>query len=102
MAVSAIQSEAEKTSFYSDDLQFAPPHFTVYDQPLRRFFVSSPYLNRIDVFDAAQEFQIGSIVVPFAWGIDFGMSFRDAVSAISQPMAFEASTYTKGDRSKAK
>ncbi len=58
-------------SFYDpNSLQFAPPHFSVYDQPDRRFFVSNPYLNRIDVFDAALEANIGSISVPGAWGID--------------------------------
>jgi hypothetical protein len=66
-----LRTQYQRTdSFYSDGLQYAPPHFTAYDQPLRRFFVSNPYLNRIDVFDAAQEFQIGSIPVPFVWGID--------------------------------
>ena len=58
-------------SYYnSNDLQYAPPHFTVYDAKDRRFFVSNPYLNRIDVFDAQQELAIAEIVVPGAWGID--------------------------------
>jgi|HubBroStandDraft_1064217.scaffolds.fasta_scaffold01336_4 WD40 repeat protein len=58
-------------SFYdSNDLQFAPPHFTVYDARDKRFFVSNPYLNRIDVFDSQQEIAIAQIVVPGAWGID--------------------------------
>jgi hypothetical protein len=66
-----LRTQYQRTdSFYNDGLQYAPPHFTAYDQPLRRFFVSNPYPNRVDVFDAAQEFQIGFIVVPFAWGID--------------------------------
>ncbi len=51
-------------------LQYAPPHFTVYDPVHKRFFVSNPFLNRIDVFDSAQEFQIAQIAVPSAWGID--------------------------------
>jgi hypothetical protein len=51
-------------SYYDTDFEGAPPHFTAYDQPLRRFFVSNTFMNRIDVFDAAQEYQIASIVVP--------------------------------------
>ena len=67
-----VRSRYLRTDAFYDpnSLQDSPPHFTAYDQPLRRFFVSNPFLNRIDVFDAAQEYQIGSIVVPFAWGID--------------------------------
>jgi len=58
-------------SYYnSNDLQFAPPHFTVYDPKHKRFFVSNPYLNRIDVFVAQQEVGIAEIVVPGAWRID--------------------------------
>jgi DNA-binding beta-propeller fold protein YncE len=58
-------------AFYDPNaLQFAPPHFTVYDSKDKRFFVSNPYLNRIDVFDATQEIEIADIVVPFPWGID--------------------------------
>jgi WD40 repeat protein len=51
-------------------LQYAPPHFTVYDAADKRFFVSNPYLNRIDAFDATQEIAIAEIVVPGAWGLD--------------------------------
>jgi hypothetical protein len=58
-------------SFYDpNSLQFAPPHFTVYDAAHRQFFVSNPFLNEIDVFDASKELEIGQIAVPFAWGID--------------------------------
>ena len=51
-------------------LQYAPPHFTVYDPAHRRFFVSNPYLNEIEVFDAKQELQVAVIPVPQAWGLD--------------------------------
>jgi len=51
-------------------LQFFPPHFTAYDSVHKRFFVSNTTLNRIDVFDAIQESQIGSITVPLPWGLD--------------------------------
>jgi len=51
-------------------LQFFPPHFTAYDSAHQRFFVSNTTLNRIDVFDASTESQIGSIFVPEPWGID--------------------------------
>lgn len=58
-------------AFYDpNSLQFAPPNFTIYDQALRRFFVSNPFVNRIDVFDATNEVEIGMIPVPGAWGID--------------------------------
>jgi hypothetical protein len=58
-------------SFYdSNSLQFAPPHFAVYDSARRQFFVSNPYMNEIDVFDANQETETARIPVPLAWGID--------------------------------
>jgi hypothetical protein len=58
-------------SFYDpNSLQFAPPHFTAYDAIHKHFFVSNPFLNEIDVFDAAQEIEIAEIPVPLAWGID--------------------------------
>jgi hypothetical protein len=58
-------------SFYdSNSMQFAPPHFTAYDSARRQFFVSNPYMNEIDVFDANQEIQTAQIPVPLAWGID--------------------------------
>lgn len=53
-----------------NELQYFPPHFTVYDSVHKRFFVSNPTLNSIDVFDSTAESQIGSIIVPAAWGID--------------------------------
>ena len=58
-------------SFYDpNSLQFAPPHFSVYDSVHKRFFVSNPYMNEIDVFDATQEIETAQIPVPMAWGID--------------------------------
>lgn len=51
-------------------LQFFPPHLTAYDSVHKRFFVSNTTLNRIDVFDAATESQISSIIVPEPWGMD--------------------------------
>ncbi len=51
-------------------LEFFPPHFTAYDSANGYFFVSNPTLNRIDVFDGATESQVGSIIVPYVWGID--------------------------------
>jgi WD40 repeat protein len=58
------------SDYNSNSMQFAPPHFTVYDSTDKRFFVSNPFLNRIDVLDAGQEAEIAQIVVPGAWGID--------------------------------
>jgi hypothetical protein len=55
-------------SFY--DPNDAPPHFTVYDVVHKQFFVSNPFLNEIDVFDAAQEVETAQIPIPFAWGLD--------------------------------
>lgn len=58
-------------SFYDpNSLQFAPPHFSVYDATHKQFFISNPYLNEIDVFDSVHELQIGQIPVPLAWGLD--------------------------------
>jgi hypothetical protein len=58
-------------SFYDpNSLQYSPPHFTAYDSARRQFFVSNPYMNEIDVFDANQETETARIPVPFAWGID--------------------------------
>jgi hypothetical protein len=58
-------------SFYNpNSLEYAPPQFTVYDAAHRQFFVSNPYLNEIDVFDATQEIQKASISIPTAWGLD--------------------------------
>jgi hypothetical protein len=51
-------------------LNFFPPHFTAYDSVHKRFFVSNPSLNRIDVFDSVAESQLGSVIVPMPWGID--------------------------------
>jgi len=44
--------------------------FTTYDEVHRQFFVSNPYANEINVFDAATQLQTGQIVVPQPWGID--------------------------------
>jgi hypothetical protein len=58
-------------SFYDpNSLALAPPHFTVYDAAHRQFFVSNPFLNEIDVFDAAQEIETAQIPIPLAWGLD--------------------------------
>jgi len=58
-------------SFYDpNSLQYAPPHFTVYDATHKQFFVSNPFLNEIDVFDATQEIETAQIPVPLAWGLD--------------------------------
>lgn len=61
-----------RTNSYYDpnSLQYAPPHFTVYDPVHKQFFLSNPYLNEIDVFDATQETETAQIPVPLAWGID--------------------------------
>jgi hypothetical protein len=55
-------------SFYF--LQGPPPHFTAYDATHKQFFVSNPFLNEIDVFDATNETETSQIPVPFAWGLD--------------------------------
>lgn len=44
--------------------------FTAYDEVHSRFFISNPYANEINVFDAATQLQTGQIVVPQPWGID--------------------------------
>ena len=58
-------------SFYDpNDLEYAPPRFSVYDSIHKQFFVSNPFMNEVDVFDAAQEIETAEIPVPLAWGID--------------------------------
>lgn len=56
--------------YNSAALQAFPPHLTVYDGVHKHFFMSNWALNRIDVFDGASESPIGSIILPFPWGID--------------------------------
>ena len=56
--------------FDSNSLQFAPPHFAVYDAAHKQFFVSNPNMNEIDVFDAKREVETAHITVPTAWGLD--------------------------------
>lgn len=55
-------------SFYAPNE--APPHLSVYDSAHKQFLVSNPFLNEIDVFDAANEVEIARIPVPLAWGLD--------------------------------
>ncbi|MGA2084025.1 MAG: IPT/TIG domain-containing protein [Terracidiphilus sp.] len=58
-------------SFYDpNSMQYAPPHFSVYDPVHKQFFVSNPFMNEIDVFSTTQENEIATIPVPLAWGID--------------------------------
>jgi IPT/TIG domain len=58
-------------SFYDAfSLSIAPPHFTAYDAAHKQFFVSNPFENEIDVFDALQEIETARIPVPLAWGLD--------------------------------
>jgi hypothetical protein len=49
---------------------FAEQHMAAYDAVHKQFFVSNPYLNEIDVFDAVQEIQTATIPVQSPWGID--------------------------------
>jgi len=69
---SPLRTRYIRTNSYYDPnvLQAAPPHFTVYDPARKQFFVSNPYMNVIDVFDAKLEVEITTIPVPLAWGID--------------------------------
>jgi hypothetical protein len=53
-----------------NSLQFFPPHFAKYDSVHNRFFISNYALNRVDVFDATSESEIGSVLIPAPWGID--------------------------------
>ncbi|HKV38994.1 MAG TPA: hypothetical protein VJX67_07265, partial [Blastocatellia bacterium] len=68
---SSIRTRYVRTdASYTYGLQYAPPHLVVYSSQQRRFFVSNPYLNSIDVFDANLEIEIARITVPGAWGLD--------------------------------
>src|SRR5580658_2574014 len=55
---------------YGPSLQYFPPHFAKYDSVHNRFFISNYALNRVDVFDATSESEIGSVLIPAPWGID--------------------------------
>lgn len=61
-----ISTQYRRTDLQYDPnaLQFFPPHVTAYDSVHKRFFISNTTLNRIDVFEATQESQIGSIAMP--------------------------------------
>ena len=56
------------SSYDPNSLQYAPPHFSVYDAAHKQFFVSNPGMNEIDVFDANREIETTKIPVPLAWG----------------------------------
>lgn len=45
-------------------------HWEVFHSPTSRFFVTDPDSNQVFVFDSATEAEIGSMVVPGAYGID--------------------------------
>lgn len=45
-------------------------HWEIFNSATSRFFVTDPYGNHVFVFDSATETEIGSIVVPGAYGID--------------------------------
>ena len=45
-------------------------HWVVYNAPTSRFFVTDPQGSHVFVLDAASETQVGSIVVPGAFGMD--------------------------------
>ncbi len=66
----ATQYRRTDLQYNPNALQFFPPHVTSYDTVHNRFFISNTTLNRIDVFDATQESQITSIIVPEPWGMD--------------------------------
>ena len=68
--ISPRASYIRTDSNYSSAVQFAPPHFTVYDPVHSRFWVADPSLNRIHVFDAKYATEIGHVIVPAPWGID--------------------------------
>jgi DNA-binding beta-propeller fold protein YncE len=67
-----IRSQYRRTDlqYNPNALQFFPPHITAYDRTHKRFFISNTTLNRVDVFDPSDESQVGSILVPDAWGMD--------------------------------
>jgi len=51
-------------------LNFFPQPWILYDPGTKRFFANNTALNRIDVFDAATELQIGQIPIPGPWTSD--------------------------------
>jgi len=64
-----------RTRFFRTDADTAyftwlNSHWAVFDAPSSRFFVTDPETNRIHVLDATTESEVGTIVVPGAFGID--------------------------------
>jgi hypothetical protein len=51
-------------------LNFFPQTWILYDPGTKRFFANNTALNRIDVFDATTELQIGQIPIPGPWTSD--------------------------------
>jgi hypothetical protein len=88
-------------SFYDpNSLQYAPPHFTVYDPTHKQFFVSNPFLNEIDVFDATHEVETAQIPIPLAWGLDISPSNGSlyAGTLIGDVYEVNTSTFTVTNR----
>jgi hypothetical protein len=51
-------------------INFFPQPWILYDPGSKRFFANNTALNRIDVFDATTELQIGQIPIPGPWTSD--------------------------------
>jgi hypothetical protein len=51
-------------------LNYFPQPWILYDPGTKRFFANNTALNRIDVFDATTELQIGQIPIPGPWTSD--------------------------------
>jgi len=48
-------------------INFFPQRWIIYDSASKRFFANNTTQNRIDVFDATTELQVGEIAVPQPW-----------------------------------
>ncbi len=70
-----VQTLPTRTRYLRDDAvteygYSVNTHWEVFNSATSRFFVADPNGNRVFVFDSATETEIGSIVVPGAYGID--------------------------------
>jgi hypothetical protein len=80
-------------SFFDvDSWQYVIPPLTVYDRVHRQFFVSKPFLNQIDVFDAVQQIKIAQIAVPQPFGLDISPYNGNLYAGTAQGDVFQIDT----------
>lgn len=66
----SLRTRYVRTDSATEYFQLSNSNWMVFDPPTKRFFVSDPGGNQIDVLDATSETKVGTIAVPGAYGID--------------------------------